>query len=97
MSERIDTLLLGCTHYPLLAPIIEAICGEGIAVIDSASATASALQSLLEVDGLAAPDDVEVTHHQYTTGDVAAFRRTADRLFGSLFPNVEQLRLAGAA
>lgn len=96
-SERIDTLLLGCTHYPLLGPIIQAVCGPDIAVIDSASATASALESLLEVDGLAAPEDAVASHQQYTTGDVAAFRRTADRLFGSLFPNVEALRLAGAA
>ncbi|MEJ7753897.1 MAG: glutamate racemase, partial [Candidatus Limnocylindrales bacterium] len=50
----IDTLLLGCTHYPLLAPLISAVAGSGIAVIDSATATASALASLLEVNGLAA-------------------------------------------
>jgi glutamate racemase len=96
-SERIDTLLLGCTHYPLLGPIIQAVCGPDISVIDSASATASALESLLEEDGLAAPAGAAATHQQFTTGDVTAFRRTADRLFGSLFPNVEVIRLAGAA
>jgi glutamate racemase len=96
-SERIDTLLLGCTHYPLLAPIIQAICGADIAVIDSALATASALASLLEVEGLAVAGASEASHQQYTTGDVHAFRRTAERLFGSLFPAVESLQLAGAA
>ena len=51
-EARIDTLLLGCTHYPLLAPAIRDMVGEGTAVIDSATATASALASLIEVHAL---------------------------------------------
>lgn len=93
----IDTLLLGCTHYPLLAALISQVAGPGIAVIDSASATASALASLLEVNGLAAPRSAVPTHVQYTTGDVANFARTTERLFGSLFPAVESVDLVGAA
>ena len=54
-SARIDTLLLGCTHYPLLRPAIEAVAGEGIALVDSAAATASALAELLSINGLEAP------------------------------------------
>lgn len=96
-TERIDTLLLGCTHYPLLSSIIQSIAGSDIAVIDSASATASALASLLEVEGLAAAAASAQTHLQYTTGDVNAFRRTAERLFGSLFPAIRPVVLAGAA
>lgn len=93
----IDTLLLGCTHYPLLAPLISAVAGPGIAVIDSATATASALASLLEVNGLAARRSEEPRHVQFTTGDVASFRRTTERLFGSLFAAVEAVELVGAA
>ena len=54
-SARIDTLLLGCTHYPLLRSAIAAIAGERIAIVDSASATASALNDLLAINGLEAP------------------------------------------
>ena len=54
-SARIDTLLLGCTHYPLLRPLLQAAAGERIAIVDSASATASALAELLSVNGLEAP------------------------------------------
>lgn len=93
----IDTLLLGCTHYPLLAPLIAAVAGSGIAVIDSATATASALASLLEVNGLAARRSEAPRHVQFTTGDVASFRRTTERLFGSLFAAVEAVELVGAA
>ncbi len=86
-GERIDTLLLGCTHYPLLASHISRVVGGGVAVIDSASATASALASLLEVQGMAA-EPGRAAHLQLTTGDVEAFRRTAGLLFGDLFPSV---------
>ncbi len=54
-SARIDTLLLGCTHYPLLRPLIQAVAGERVAIVDSASATASALAELLSVNALEAP------------------------------------------
>jgi glutamate racemase len=92
----IDTLLLGCTHYPLLGSVMRHIVGPQVAVIDSASATASALAGLLEVHGLAAPPDQRAYHLQLTTGDVDAFRRISDRLFDDLFPDVERVELAGA-
>jgi glutamate racemase len=99
-----DTLLLGCTHYPLLAPLIERLMGADIAVIDSARSAASALAHLLEVHGLAAPDGGAgpngarpASHLQLTTGDVAAFRRIAERLFGEVFPAIERVAIASAA
>ncbi|MHB8399132.1 MAG: glutamate racemase [Candidatus Limnocylindrales bacterium] len=54
-SGRIDTLLLGCTHYPLLQPIVASVAGPRIAIVDSATATASALVEVLSVNGLEAP------------------------------------------
>ena len=54
-GASIDTLLLGCTHYPLLRPVIAGILGERVAIVDSATATASALAELLIVNGLEAP------------------------------------------
>lgn len=54
-SSRIDTLLLGCTHYPLLRGVIQSVAGDRVAVVDSATATASALVELLATNGLEAP------------------------------------------
>ena len=54
-SAKVDTLLLGCTHYPLLRPIMQLAVGEGVAIVDSATATAGALAELLSVNGLEAP------------------------------------------
>jgi glutamate racemase len=54
-SARIDTLLLGCTHYPLLQSVIARVAGDRVAIVDSATATASALSELLAINGLEAP------------------------------------------
>lgn len=97
LSAPLDTLLLGCTHYPLLAPVIRRIVGPEVAVIDSALATASALAGLLEIHALTAPVGNDSWHVQLTTGDVAAFQRIAERLFGNIFPVVEPVAVAGAA
>ena len=95
-SARIDTLLLGCTHYPLLRPVIEAVAGEGIALVDSASATASALAELLSINGLEAPAAAGGTHLQLTTGPIDTFRTIAERMFGEAFPDVQAVELAGS-
>jgi glutamate racemase len=92
-----DTLLLGCTHYPLLAPIFRAIVGSDVAVIDTATATASALAHLLEMHDLNAPAGQVATHVQLTTGDLAAFSVIAQRLFGPEFARVEPVAVAGVA
>jgi len=95
-SARIDTLLLGCTHYPLLRDAIATVTGEGIAIVDSASATASALAELLSINGLDAPAGA-ATHLQLTTGDVDAFRSIAERMFGEAFPDVAGVELGQPA
>lgn len=100
-SARIDTLLLGCTHYPLLLDVIEASVGGGVAIVDSATATASSLAELLLVNGLEAPAAIgdadrapgAAMHRQLTSGDVEAFRTAAGRMFGEEFPDVEAVEL----
>ena len=108
-GATIDTLLLGCTHYPLLGPIIAGIAGDRVAIVDSATATASALAELLDVNGLEAPDGAPSggpsaagadaspgpasRHRQLTTGDAGRFGELAGRLFGTDFPDVESIEL----
>ena len=100
-GATIDTLLLGCTHYPLLRPVIEALVGERVAIVDSATATASALAELLDINGLQVDGSdgasgATATHLQLTTGDPDSFHALASRLFGSAFPDVEHVELAVA-
>lgn len=99
-SARIDTLLLGCTHYPLIGAVIAAVAGEGVAIVDSATATASALSELLAINGLEASSSVAgsgASHVQLTTGDIDAFRSVARRLFGDTFVDIEAVELAAVA
>jgi glutamate racemase len=60
-SAKIDTLLLGCTHYPLLAGVLRDSVGVGVAIVDSATATASSLAELLSVNALEAPSGTRST------------------------------------
>ncbi len=96
-DARVDTLLLGCTHYPLIADAIRAATGDGVAVIDSALATASVLAELLAINELRAPAGSSPAHVQLTTGDVERFRATATLLFGSEFTSVEPVTVPEAA
>jgi glutamate racemase len=94
-GATVDTLLLGCTHYPLLRPLIEAVAGAHVAIVDSATATASALAELLDINGLAvSTGSPAATHLQLTTGDPDSFHALAARLFGAAFPDVERVELA---
>jgi glutamate racemase len=92
-GAEIDTLLLGCTHYPLLRSVIADLVGHGVAIVDSATATASALVELLSVNGLEAPDGAAPVHVQLTTGDPARFEAVAGRLFGPNFVTAESVDL----
>ncbi|MFY8268069.1 MAG: glutamate racemase [Terrimicrobiaceae bacterium] len=55
LEANIDTLVLGCTHYPLLRAAIARIAGPGVSLVDSAENCALAVKSLLEKNGLSAP------------------------------------------
>jgi glutamate racemase len=97
-GATIDTLLLGCTHYPLIRPLIAEIVGDSVAIVDSATATASALVELLSVNGLEAGDDGGTPSHvQLTTGDPARFADVAGRLFGPEFVSVGAVELGALA
>ncbi len=96
-GATVDTLLLGCTHYPLLRPLIEAVAGDHVAIVDSATATASALAELLDINALATSAGSPATHVQLTTGDPDRFHDLAARLFGAAFPDVERVELAVVA
>lgn len=95
-GPAIDTLLLGCTHYPLLRTLIETIAGQQVAVVDSAFTTALAVEDLLDALGARAPSDETVTHRVATTGDVHTFVSVAARLFGDRLPAVEAVRIEPA-
>ena len=92
-EPRIDTLLLGCTHYPLLRGVIERVLGPSVSVVDSAFTTALAVEDLLDALGARATGQAPVVHRVATTGDRDAFREIAIRVFGRDVPEIESVAL----
>lgn len=68
LERGADTIVLGCTHYPFLAPLIQDIVGPMVAVIDSAAAVARQLHRRLEVGGLLADASAVGTEFFWTSG-----------------------------
>jgi len=86
MQQRVDTLVLGCTHYPFIAPLIREILGEDIAIIDSGDAVACELQRQLQKRQLlsygGAREDVAVEF--WRSGDDHDLPAVMSRLWGGL-------------
>jgi glutamate racemase len=98
-DPAIDTLLLGCTHYPLLRPVIERVVGPGVAVVDSAFTTAIAVEDLLDALHARTPgtDAGPPGNRVVTTGDVGTFTTVASRIFTTALPAVERVELGALA
>ncbi len=88
LSRGADTIVLGCTHYPFLQPLIAAEAGVGVTIIDTGAAVARQLQRRLEEVGLLA--DGKATEAFWTSGDPDLSQAVISRLWGA---PVQVLRL----
>jgi glutamate racemase len=89
---RVDTLVLGCTHYPLLTEPIQAYMGEDVRLVDSATTCAEELAALLEERGLCAPADAgEETF--FVTDMAARFAELGARFLGR---RLQAIRVTGS-
>lgn len=93
-NANIDTLVLGCTHYPILVKAIARIMGKGVVLVSSAQATGKRLVSYLEAHKdlekvLAKKGEVQY----FTTDDPARFIEIGKKVFGGDFANVKQVHL----
>ncbi|MEA1011779.1 glutamate racemase [Bacillus cereus] len=80
-KEDIDTLILGCTHYPLLESYIKEELGEDVTIISSAEETAIELSTILQHKGILS-DNLNPKHRFFTTGSVSSFEHIAERWLG---------------
>lgn len=93
-----DTLVLGCTHYPLLRPTIERIlAGRRVTVVDSAETTSARVVRILAVNHLGAGEGPPVTPELLVTAAPRRFASTAELLFGASLPEPTLVPLWGAA
>lgn len=90
MDAKVDTLVLGCTHYPLLTGVISYVMGEGVTLVSSAEETAKDLYRTLVENGLLRTQSpTPATHRFLATGDAKAFETLARRFLGPEVTHVE--------
>ena len=90
MEAKVDTLVLGCTHYPLLTGVISYVMGEGVTLVSSAEETAKDLyRTLVENNLLRDARGGAPTHKFLATGDAKAFESLARRFLGPEVTRVE--------
>nr|WP_255648014.1 glutamate racemase [Pseudalkalibacillus hwajinpoensis] len=93
LNKGIDTLILGCTHYPLLEPVIQSVMGEKTAIICSGDETAYEVSGILEYSSLLYTGDHRPSHTFLTTGSIDNFTRIASHWLDYPVKNVKRIEL----
>ena len=93
----VDTVILGCTHYPLLRPIFQRVFGRSVTLVFSADETAREVAETLARKGIENDEGREGTYRFLTTGDPAAFREMGKRFLQLPISEVEHVRLETTA
>jgi glutamate racemase len=82
-AAGVDTLVLGCTHYPMLTGLLSVVMGDGVTLVSSAEETAKDVYRVLLSQDLLRDDDAAPPRHVFrATGDAESFRRLATRFLG---------------
>lgn len=90
----VDTLILGCTHYPMLKGAISYVMGDGVTLVDSANETAMDVYRALVAGGLERTASAAPEHRFMVTGESAAFETLAQRFLGPVVQAVHPLAVA---
>ncbi|WP_026104988.1 glutamate racemase [Halalkalibacterium ligniniphilum] len=93
LGKGYDTLILGCTHYPLLRPVIQEVVGSEIQLISSGDETAREVSGLLYHKELLFTEERSPKHRFYTTGDAERFKQLADQWLEMNVGSVETIHL----
>jgi glutamate racemase len=90
----VDTVILGCTHYPLIRPIFQRVFGRGVTLVFSAEETAREVAETLARKGIENEEAREGSYRFLTTGDTEAFRELGQRFLQLPISEVEHVELA---
>lgn len=92
-NAGVDTLVLGCTHYPLLKDTIAATVGDGVQLVDSAEETARTVADILRGSSMIRPASEKGNHHYFVTDVPAGFLKVGNRFLGGALEDVHQVSL----
>jgi glutamate racemase len=88
LAQHVDTLVLGCTHYPLLKPLLQDVVGKDVKLVDSAEAMAEQTASLLGEMRLMNPQRSPPQYHFHVTDVPLRFQTIGERFLGRTLSNV---------
>jgi glutamate racemase len=90
---EVDTVILGCTHYPLVAPMLQRILGRDVSLVTAGHAIAATAQRQLAAAGLARTGNEEGTYRFLCTGDPDSFRELGTRFLQMPLGEIERVDL----
>lgn len=93
LDQNIDSLILGCTHYPLLGPLIKSYMGSEVDVISSGDETAREISTILQYNNMLNHSDDEPNYEFYTTGSRVIFAKIASKWLQRPIENVKHIKL----
>lgn len=88
LAAEVDTVVLGCTHYPFLRSAVSAVMGPDVALVDSGEAVARQVRRVLDASGAAAEESGPAAFQLLTTGQPRSVGLVAQRLWGAAVPVV---------
>jgi glutamate racemase len=86
-TDHIDTLVLGCTHYPFITNEIQKVLGDGVQILDSGAAIARQVRRVLDENNALA-EEHPPRHSFYTTGEASRIDRIAKKLLGATIASI---------
>jgi glutamate racemase len=90
-KARVDTVILGCTHYPLLKPVIKKVLGGEVALIDSAKQVAIEVKKILATEGILNTAPRKSRRKFYVSDNTKWFSSVAERFLGAPLADVEKV------
>jgi glutamate racemase len=96
-AAAVDTVILGCTHYPLIAPLLQRSLGRGVTLVSSGTGVARSVERALAARGLLNPQPGEGAYRFLCTGPVSAFRTLGTRFLQMPLGEVEAVQLGARA
>jgi len=93
VEEGVDTIVLGCTHYPFLRPLIQSMVGNGVQVIDTGEAVARRVVQVLREHDLATPDQNKGTEIFFTSGRAEKVKKAIEKLWSNGYVDVQKVKI----
>jgi glutamate racemase len=97
LEQEIDTLILGCTHYPVLKPVLADIAGAAVTLIDSAETTATAAREVLAARGEERAGDVSPKPRFFVTDVIEDFERVGRNIWPDMAGSTERVEIGRAS